>query len=55
MAADLQEQFLTLSGGKPRTMNVTPTSHPAAQLKDFPNPSRGARPTANFPEKIIRR
>ena len=35
-------------------MNVTPTSHPATQLKDFPTPSRGARPTTNDPDKFIR-
>lgn len=34
-------------------MYVTPTSHPAARLKDFPTPSRGERPTANSPDKII--
>jgi hypothetical protein len=35
------------------TMNVTLTSHLAARLKDFPTPSRGARPTANSPDKLL--
>src|SRR6266852_1832584 len=34
-------------------MSVVLTSHPAARLKDFPTPSRGAHPTANSPDKII--
>jgi hypothetical protein len=34
-------------------MNVALTSHPAARLKDFLTPSRGARPTAYNPDKII--
>jgi len=34
------------------TMNAL-TSHPAARLKDFPTPSRGAHPTPNSPDKII--
>jgi hypothetical protein len=34
------------------TMNVALTSHPAARLKDFPAPSRGAHPTANSPNNL---
>lgn len=34
-------------------MNETLTSHPATRLKDFPTPNRGARPTANSPDKLL--
>ena len=37
-----------------KTVNEAPTSHLAAQLKDFPTPSRGARPTTNNPDKFTK-